>query len=392
MNIVLNFIPLKQGGGVQIGLDFISNIGKLGKNHEWYLVCSDGTPFATCQLPENCKRVRSVAKNLFSRLYFEFVESGKLVKEVNADVIYTQFGPQWPTRQVPQVVGCAYSNLFYPEIDFWNGLSIIKKMERRIYDYVRRKKLQAADLVIFETPDLARRAVSQKILKKIHVSYVLPAVSGVADSSAKESGSPILRDFPGELKKKVAGKFSLCCVSSYAKHKNIETLVDVLVELKLRTGKIDIVFILTLPEQNSKVMAIMRRAEEFGVAEGILNIGPVSYTSCADVYHAADAAILLSSLESFSNNIAEAWKFGKPLVINDRSWSRTLCEDAAIYVDQKNPQKIAEELLQLKEDSIYYRGLVVAGRRRLAEYPVSEERYKQYVSLIEKTVNDFTHA
>ena len=50
-----------------------------------------------------------------------------------------------------------------------------------------------------------------------------------------------------------------------------------------------------------------------GLAHRIDNIGPVHPSAVGEVVSQADAMILLSALESFSNNLVESWALKRPL-------------------------------------------------------------------------------
>lgn len=378
MKILLNFIPLKTGGGVQVALDFISNISKFGANHEWYLIVTEGTEFLKIDLPKNCELIHVVPNKLTERARFEFFTSKRLVSELTPDVIYTQFGPHWNTS-VKNVVGCAYSNLFYPEIDFWNALPFHKRFIKKSIDIYRKNKLRQADKVIFETEDLAVRSVEQGFLDVTRVSYVLPAASSLV---SLESNHP-------ETLNKLIGMrsgFNFCLISGYHPNKNIELLIDAIPLLNLKLGHDNFNLLLTLPEDNPSVKSLFQKAECYGVRKQIHNIGPIPQQGCCEVYKASDAAILPSILESFSNNIAEAWAMKVPLLISDMSWSRSLCNDSAHYFDCYDSNDVASKMYDVILSDSLCESLVDNGRARIQDYPTSQQRFQQYLTIIEDAV------
>ena len=60
----------------------------------------------------------AVKKGLLKRLSFQLFKLGRIIKKNNINIIYTMFGPGLNYRGVKSVTGCAYSNLFFPEIKF----------------------------------------------------------------------------------------------------------------------------------------------------------------------------------------------------------------------------------------------------------------------------------
>ena len=72
------------------------------------------------------------------------------------------------------------------------------------------------------------------------------------------------------------------------------------------------------------------------VDELILLIGKIEKKNLPSLFDQIDFVFLLSILESFSNNIIESWTYKRPLIISDEHWARTICEGAALYVNNNN--------------------------------------------------------
>ncbi len=377
MKIILNFIPLKSGGGVQVGLDFIAQAILHGKQHEWYLVATKGTPFANISGTGNIKLVKTVQASMPHRLWFEYLGCRKLVKKIGADLIYTQFGPQWPGSKLINIVGCAYSNLFYPEINFWERLPLIKRMIRKGIDFIRMLRIRQAGHVIFETEDLARRAVSLTGLKSERVSWVKPSISSLVALDKVHAPTR-------ELFEELAPGFKVLLLSTYNPNKNIELLPHIANALNERDPYNDVFFVITLPPRSDNLERIMRAARELGVEKRIVNVGPIQHEGCSEAYRACDLVILPSQLESFSNTIAEAWMMQRPLLISDIDWARSLCGTGAAYFQYRNPQSAAEQILRLRKNNECYRNLVSEGERMLRTYPAPVDRFKQYLAIIEQ--------
>ncbi len=378
MKILLNFLPLKTGGGVQVALDFLKQAELYGTDHEWYLVARRGTPFESYNDTDFIKSATFINDSILSRLYFEYFSCKPLIKNIEPDVIYTQFGPHWPgAKSLKNVVGCAYSNLFYPEIDFWAGYTFLKRVKRKIFDFVRLNRLKKADFVIFETKDLAERSINQQQLDSEKVSYVLPAVSSnVSLSTRHKEMADICQRFPQG--------FKLCLISGYSINKNFEVLIETLLSIKNKYERSDIYFVFTLDKSSEVFARLMKRADDIDVRDNILNIGSVPFDGCSEVYRACDAAILPANLESFSNNIAESWGMKKPLLITDLDWAHSLCGDGAIYIDHTAPENIADSIVKLSENQNLRETVVKAGSEQLSIYPDSKVRFLRNLSILEE--------
>lgn len=362
---------------MQVGLDFIAQAIRHGRQHEWYLVATKGTPFANLNGAGNIKLAKTVQASMLHRLWFEYLGCRKLIGQIGADLIYTQFGPHWPGSKLMNIVGCAYSNLFYPEINFWERLPLIKRMIRKGLDFIRMHRIRQARHVIFETEDLARRAVALRGLNPERVSWVKPSISSLVALDKVHIPTK-------EIFKKLPPGFKVLLLSTYNPNKNIELLPHIANALNERDRHNDVLFVITLPLRSENLVRIMRAAQELGVEKRIVNVGPIPHEGCSEAYRACDLVILPSQLESFSNTIAEAWTMHRPLLISDIDWARSLCGTGAAYFQYRNPQSAAEQILLLRKENAYYRNLVVEGERMLRTYPTPADRFKQYLAIIEQ--------
>ena len=377
MNILLNCIPLKSGGGLQVGLDFVEQATQYGFNHEWFLVATEGTPLARIRESSNLHLVKTVPNSIIARLWFEYIGCRGLIKEVNANLVYTQFGPHWPGARTFNIVGCAYSNLFYPEINFWERFPLSRRLLSRGIDVFRLLRLRRADHIIFETEDLARRAVQLKGFQSERVSCVKPSVSSLV--AADKLHIPTR-----ELCRRLPKGFRVLLLSTYNPNKNIDLLPRIAKVINERLPDNDMVFVMTLPPQSLPALQIIEDAQKLDVSNRIVNLGPIPQEGCAEVYRACNLVILPSQLESFSNTIAEAWAMQKPLLVSDMDWSRSLCKAGAAYFRYRDSHNAAEQILRIRNDSRYYTELVKEGENMLHMYPNACQRFHQYLSIIER--------
>jgi hypothetical protein len=102
------------------------------------------------------------------------------------------------------------------------------------------------------------------------------------------------------------------------------------------------------------------------------------------LYEQIDFVFLLSKLESFSNNIIEAWNFKKPLLISDEIWSRSICSNAAVYVPRNDVGQIVSSIEKLIEDKIFHNLIIENGSRQILSYPNIDEYYVSDDSLKQK--------
>jgi glycosyltransferase involved in cell wall biosynthesis len=376
MNVMLNLVPLKSGGGLQVGLDFVAQAQR-SQRHQWHVVATAGTPLAQIAERDNIRLCATVGEALPVRAWFEFSGCRRALRSIRPAVVHTLFGPQWPgAAGVASVVGCAYSNLCYPEINFWGRLPAAQRAWREVIDHGRRRRLSQADAVVFETEDLAARAVHHLRLDARRVHVVRPSVSSlVGEHLRHEETAARCRALP-------AG-FRVLLLSVYNPNKNFELLPRIAQVLQ-RRGADDTVFVITLPHTAPQLRALMKLAADLGVADRLHNIGPVPQAGCAELYRVCDAVILPSQLESFSNTIAESWAMGRPLLVSDLPWAHSLCGAGARYFRYDDPEDAAARIRELRADAGERAALVEAGLRQLAGYPSAEQRFRQYLEILER--------
>jgi hypothetical protein len=64
-------------------------------------------------------------------------------------------------------------------------------------------------------------------------------------------------------------------------------------------------------------------------------------------------------------------------------WARSACGDGAIYFDYNDPEDAADKIVALRRDPAAVATLIDAGTAMLGTYSNSEQRFLEYLSIIE---------
>lgn len=302
---------------------------------------------------------------------FELFQARKLMRDFDANVVM-HFTTAWRYSDVPQVVRSVYSNLFFPEIDFWPRRPRAEYFRRKLIDRGRIVGTLRADGIIFENRAMAERAVERFSYPKDRTAYIAPSVATLVSRS--ENGSS----------RSVGGNsvFRVLYLTSWHLNKNLQILPEVAAELK-RQG-VRVRFVISLDGAADEVKHfIVDPALQLGVGDYFEFIGTVHPDSVEDVILSVDSMVLLSQLECFSANISEAWVFGRPLIISDREWARSICGDGAIYVDRDNPEDTARAISELVGDVGLRERVVLNGARMLKSLNDHDSRFEQLVDFLE---------
>jgi len=377
MNILLNFFPVQSGGGQQVASSFLKIIAKNDFGHKWFVFTGEGSELdvlAKKVLPE--ENILSVRYSYLARY-----TNNKLLTNFSSrhhiDMVYN-YAIVLPLPKIPQVVRTVYSNLYFPEIKFWNSYPKTEQVKKKLIDYFRLKGTLKADGLIFENESMLERAVSLFHYSRDRVKYIEPSVS-YFDESQTNSEFDKLRQI---------SVFKILYLSSWHLNKNITVLP--LVAKMLKESGVSVKFILSLEANNPNLevhlMAVITALE---VSEYFEFIGKVKAIHVHQVVKACDAMILLSKLECFSSNVIEAFYFKKPLIIADEPWSRAACGNAAIYVQRDNPEDIKNKITTLIQHTGQSEEMIALGSIRLKEFNTPEEKVLKQVEFLEYIYGKF---
>jgi glycosyltransferase involved in cell wall biosynthesis len=372
--VILNLLPIAKGGGLQNALSFLECLAADPERRATTtVVCRDQSAIS-----DFCKReslqFRAVRATGVNRLLAEL--SGPVGDNV-ADVCFTLFGaPMFSARgRFINICGCAYSNLFYSEFDFWNYLRGRAYQQKRLIDWIRQKSIQKADFWIFETEVLRERAIKRCNFPPNRVAVVKMAPSGLVSKSRVDSSKV------AGFKRSIGTGFRMLMLAGPHPNKRQALLPDLICALRDSTGG-DFSFVTTMNEQDAYAQRVIEEVKARGLERFFTNLGPVPADDCASLIEACDALLCLSRLESFSNNFVEAWAMQKPLVVTDADWARHACAEAAVFVDPTDIKHTAKTLEQLMSTPSVRQVVVNRGAANLSRYHDAASKYHDYWDVI----------
>jgi len=370
MNILINLATLKAGGGQNVGLNFLQSLNSVKrKNWNFHFISAKNTRIHKYLEKHQLGGFTIVPANPLKRILFELFCGQKIIKNNKIDIIYSYFGLGLYPKNTPQVIGSADSNLYFPEIDFWEQYKGLKRTKRRIVDNYRIWGIKRANGIIFENKILEERC--QQIFKITNTTFIKPSIN--LNFETKVFKMPILNKSPKGL--------FLC---GWQRNKNFILIPEI--AAKLRELNQEFHFIITAPMDDSEDHILFNRlVNKYKVNDMISIVGQINKEELSSLYQQIDYVFLLSKLESFSNNIIEAWHFEKPLIISDELWAKSICLDGAIYVDRNSTAEIAKEIIELESNDNKKSNILYNARKILNTYPdILEKTNKEldYLSYI----------
>lgn len=368
MKILINFSPLKVGGGKNVAMNFLhSFIGMNLDSELFFLVAEDSEPhllLKEMQYPNYF----AVPSNPIKRILFEVFKSSAILRSNCIDIIYSYFGIGIFDKRIPQVSGSADSNLYFPEIDFWSDFSGLARLKKELIDSYRLWGVKRSTAVVFENEALETR--SHELYKLGKTVVIKPSINFSMDSKQLVLPSGLDNETPKGL--------FLC---GWHPNKNIMIIPEVAAKLKKRG--VNFHFIITAPLDNSPMHKEFESIVAAKKVEDMVSvIGQVKKDELQSLYEQVSYVFLLSKLESFSNNIIESWFFRRPLIVTDAPWARSICGSAALYVERSSTLDIVEKVASIVSDAELQLMIVAEGVEKLKEYPTIEERINQEMEFL----------
>lgn len=383
MNILFNLIPIRSGGGMQVAANFLEIIiDNNGLGNTWLILVSEGSEIERLLQKKNFKRFYAVPSNFIKRSWFEFFEVPKIIAKHNIDIVYS-YGPGLPKQRIPSVTRSAYSNLYFPEINFWGNWNFVNRWKFRLKDKFRLSRTLNADGLVFENKKMQERAISLFGYSKHNTLFIYPSVSAF---NQKEISTDSL---PQKYLTLRNNTYNLLMLTSWHRNKNIDIVPDILKAYLDKYNDNSIRFIITVDPKHPYSIQLMARAMAMGVAENIILFGRVPVTEVRNIYKATDAVLLLSLLECFSSNIIESWTYKRPLIISDEEWSNAICEDATLYVPRDDSSAIADAIANLKNDPSLADQFIAKGIEQLKKYNTPIAKVKKQLDFLEKIYNQY---
>ncbi|MFT6214448.1 MAG: glycosyltransferase involved in cell wall biosynthesis [Roseivirga sp.] len=374
MRLVANLIQLASGGGQRVGLNFVLSMkeNRFFGNEVLFLVTKGS--ILEKEFIKNEIQHFAVRPTFLYRLKFELFDSKPLFRTFKPDGIYTVFGYSFFGKHYKQVSGVAYSNLFFPEIDFWIEYKGLSKVRRKLIDYYRAFGLKRASALIFENPAMEKRAHSLWSFSPDRTTYIPPSIHHTDTNKSFQS-------------RNLNNNYNILMLCGWQRNKNIHLIPKIAAEAKSRQLKLH--FTITVALDNSIDSHLFEKEMSYeGVGDMISLIGQVSPQKVPELYLKSDGIVLLSKLESFSNNIIEAWTYGVPLFITDHDWARNICGEAAFYVDRDDYVNIVDSIEKVILSEKLQLEYQVLADKTLRSYPSIDEKTKRELDFIKQIIDE----
>jgi len=368
MRIIINTATLRFGGAVQGAMSFIMECRYYTK-HEYHVFLGIGVSKSIdpTDFPAN-----------FHFYYFEYgpvtlflipkidFQLSRIEKKIKPDCVITSSGPSYWHSQAQHLMGFNLGLYIYSESPYHKLKSNREKLrfniKRRIHFWFFRRDASA---FFVQTDDVNSRVQEAFATHKVYTI-----------SNTHNGFFNIWSRSKYLLPPKTDEEIRVLTVSAYYKHKNLEIIPLVSLELQKR-GYNNVKFIVTLDHKSYESITGGRKSES------IINAGIVQPEECPELYDECDIVFLPTLAECFSASYPEAMVMKRPIVTTDLSFAHDICGDAALYfypLDSVSAADAVEKLLTNKE---LWNKLVINGSERLNKFNNATERAQKLLMLCE---------
>lgn len=374
MKLIINTASTYKGGGVQVARSFIEECKKY-EEHQYHVVLGNMLSQLVDQneYPENYHFYKIGYRPATRVLSFKERDTffKNLEGKVKPDIVFTTSGPSYWRPKVPHLIGYNLPHYVYRDSPFFSKLSWAEKIKWDLKGAVIKYFFkQDADAYVVQTDDVNRRLRNLLDLEEVYT---------VSNTVNHFYQNQIEAD--NKLPEKGNDEFRFLTLSAWYKHKNLEIIPSV-IDAMADDLKANVRFVLTISEEKfqEKVPAKYHH--------NIINVGPVKPDEGPSLYKECDALFLPTLLECFSASYAEAMAMEKPILTSDLGFAKTVCENAALYVDPMDAEEISKAVKKLVTDSELRHELCKNGKRKISSFVTAEERAEAYLNICEDLLVD----
>lgn len=373
MKIIIDNSNLYAGGGIQVALSFLRDLKSMNLNHEFHVIQS--LKFTENikgeQYPDNFKFYNLALDD--EKSIFRRVKSVKNYENlINADCIFTVFGPSYHKSKIPKVVGFAIPHLIYPDSPFISKISSFEKIKLFFLNAIKRFEFNKnSNALIFES-DYARNYYCLKNRITFSTYCVNNTLNEIFLKKNSWKDIQICNLAP----------FNILCLSANYVHKNLAIIPEIIDILKDKYNFTGFKFNISLSKTD------LNFNEKYD--ENINYLNKIDIYNLPKLYEQMQLLFMPTLLEVFSTTYLEAMFMKVPILASDMPFARDICKSACLYSSPTVAKDYAEKIYELYSNISLRESLIERGSIRIKDFGSSMDRTNQYLKILEKTYYENT--
>ena len=354
MRIVLLAYNLRVAGGLSVGRSIVFTLPQTAPEHEYLMVVPDGVGYPDFVGQTNVTVVSCLGMGLAQRWWWEHQDLHRSIKDFRPDWIWAlgNYGLRHPPCR--QSILFHDPHLVYPE-SHYSFESLGYRLRKRLLRRLLATCLPGTEHVFCQTETSRLRFAETFDYPVDHIGICPNALASDCDIGAVSEMPVSLIPF--------ADRFKLLVLTRCYGHKNLDGILRAYKQYRDQLA--DTLCVWTIaPDQHPIAPRLLAAIDREGLQDLVLNVGPIPQNQVKNYFHACDALLLPTLLESFSGTYVEAMHYERPIITSNLDFAHEVCGDAAHYVDPWSPESIRDGICRLRDDRLYAGQLVERGRQR----------------------------
>lgn len=363
MNIFINGVSSKIGGGKNILDNYILTLKETEKNNNHYYFL---TPSAKLYTNYESDKIQIIdvpnwLKNnsVFFLLYFIVIP--RILRKYKIDRIINFADIIIPTK-VKQIYFFDWPYAVYENSYLWVGMKLTDFFIRKTKIFLIANFISSVDIVICQTGTIKRR-----LKERYNIKNILVAPTPV-NFLGKETGEITIR----------TNKVKLFYPANDSTHKNHKFVLQFIE--KIQEQELPYVVVLTLDSEAFRAIYgnLAISSQQF-----VINLGRLRLEDMPSVYKNIDYLFFPSLLETYGIPYIEAMYFGKPILTSELDFAKDICGDAAMYFDPLDPNTAIEQLKFLDSNQYKKENMETAAAQNLKRIPTWAQTISRFENIVE---------
>lgn len=374
MRILVNAATIVVGGGIQVTVNFIENT--LNKEDEYFYVISKNVNEQLINdIPQEKKKVVDISPASIISGGKTKKKILKLEKEFNPDIVYSIGAPSYIKFRTKEVQRLTNPWVIGPNKHAVSVYGLFAKIKMLTKLRLQRLYIRKSNFIITQTHE-AKSKINKNLKIPVENIYVIPNVySKIFDQYQNKN----IENYRG------TDKVKIFCLSAPYPHKNISIIPKLVKEIELLKPNLNFEFIVTLPE-NDFLNKFNKELSDLGILNRVKNIGKLKLVDLPEVYSQSNVLFLPTLLEVYSVTYLESMRMGVPIVTTNFSFSKEVCQDAALYFEPFDYKEAAINIIRVIFDDNLRDVLLSKGEDIIRQSKSQEYIYNKHIEILKKIV------
>jgi len=355
LGIAINALSARIGGGVTYLNRLIYYLRKVDNRNSYYIFVTSNNRRKIISFKDPRFHVIEVrAKFLLQRLLYEQFALPIVLKQLGIDILYAPADTMPLLAPCPTVLGIQNPNIYY---DVYIKRTLAEKCKYWALRQHAKLSSRIATRIIFVS-ETAREYIAAKL--KVDQAKTRAIHHGVELNKFRQvdqANNPARDNHEFDF-----GEYILC-LSSLARHKNIEMLIAAY--SKLDEGlKRQYKLVIAGRKVSPYCDELLALSQQLGVNEQVVFTGEVPFEKVPVLYRQAILFVLPSILETFGIPLIEAMASSVPVIAADATAIPEVVGNAGFLFDLANPDELRAQMEAVLNDPNLRERLVQSGLER----------------------------